>query len=210
MAKIQVYNLHAKVYDRWYDDNRLTYESEIDALKSFVPKKGKGVDIGSGTGRFALPFHVDIGIEPSSAMRVIAQKRGVKTIDAVAEKLPFKDKTFDYALMVTVTCFLDDINKAFIEVHRILKPKGIFILAHIDKESFLGKIYRKNINNDPFLKDISLFRTLEILDLLKETGFHNFSTSQTLFEEYAGKDVRQPVKKGYGQGAYVVIKGEKK
>jgi hypothetical protein len=56
-----------------------------------LPKSGTGVEIGVGTGRFAEPLGIRVVIEPSKAMRRMAQKRGIEVIDGVAESLPFDD-----------------------------------------------------------------------------------------------------------------------
>jgi hypothetical protein len=56
-----------------------------------LPKSGTGVEIGVGTGRFAEPLGIRVGVEPSKAMRQVAQKRGIEVIDGVAQVLPFDD-----------------------------------------------------------------------------------------------------------------------
>ena len=48
-----IFDTIAEKYDRWFDKNRNTYLSELEAVKYFLPAKGKGVEIGVGTGRFA-------------------------------------------------------------------------------------------------------------------------------------------------------------
>jgi ubiquinone/menaquinone biosynthesis C-methylase UbiE len=70
----------------------------------------------------------------------IAKERGIQTKIGKAEQIPFEDNHFDYAVMVTVDCFLDDITKAFAEVRRILKPGGEFIIGMIDKNSRLWRV----------------------------------------------------------------------
>ncbi|MBW2217209.1 MAG: methyltransferase domain-containing protein [Deltaproteobacteria bacterium] len=49
----------------------------------------------------------------------------------IAEKLPIRSETFDYALFVTTICFLDSLDQAFSEAFRILKPKGIVVIGFI-------------------------------------------------------------------------------
>ena len=112
MAKIFPFEKYAKQYEEWFVENRWVYESELRAVKTMIPTGGHGVEIGVGTGRFAEPLGIEIGVEPSKRMREIAQKRGIRVLDAVAEELPFDDFQFDFALMVTTVCFVDDISKA--------------------------------------------------------------------------------------------------
>ena len=56
-------------------------------------------------------------------MAELARQRGVEVIEGVAEALPFAEETFDFILMVTVDCFLDDVTQAFREANRVLKSE---------------------------------------------------------------------------------------
>ena len=111
---------------------------------AFCRKSGNGIEIGVGTGRFAAPLGVKRGIEPSRPMAELARKKGVEVTSGVAEKLPFGDGEFDFALMVTTVCFLDDMDLAFHEVHRVLRPGGPFLIGFIDRESPLGREYSES------------------------------------------------------------------
>ena len=44
------------------------------------------------------------------AMLAYATARGVYGIQGVAETLPFKDGVFDFGLVVTTICFVDDVS----------------------------------------------------------------------------------------------------
>jgi ubiquinone/menaquinone biosynthesis C-methylase UbiE len=46
--------------------------------------------------------------------------------------------------MVTTICFLDNIEKAFNEIYRVLKSNGSVIIGFIDAESPLGKFYEEH------------------------------------------------------------------
>ncbi len=49
----------------------------------------------------------------------------------------------------------------------------------------------------------------ELLSLLEKSGFKDFSLMQTIFQGPGEIDDIEPVKKGYGEGSFVVIKGLK-
>lgn len=89
-----------------------------------VPKTGRGLEIGVGTGRFVQELGISAGVEPSPNMAAVAIKRGIKIISGYAENLPVDDASFDYTLMVTVDCFLQDVLKAFEEALRVTQPGG--------------------------------------------------------------------------------------
>lgn len=194
-------------YDNWFEKHSNIYQSEILVLKEVIPMNKKGVEIGSGTGRFSLPFKINIGVEPSYNMSKLAEQKGMTVINAVAENLPFHNHSFDFALMVTSVCFLSDIPKSFSEVHRILKPQGEIILAIIDKNSDLGKKYDKEKFENKFYKDAHFYSTQEITELLKQADFQNFSYWQTLTKISENKI--EPPTKGFGKGSFVVIKANK-
>jgi len=122
-----------------------------------LPPAGKGVEIGVGTGRFAVPFGIKIGVEPSGVMAEIARSRGITVYDAGAEKLPFGDSTFDFALMVTTICFLDAPLQAFKEIRRILSPAGKIIIGMLDKNSPPGRTYESTKKNSKFYHDANFY-----------------------------------------------------
>ena len=114
MPKIGPFEKHADRYEQWFERNRYAYQSELQAVKSLLPPRGIGIEIGVGSGRFAAPLGIQIGRERSTATAMVARQRGIQVVQAVAEALPFMDGTFDYALMVTTLCFRDDVKGSFV------------------------------------------------------------------------------------------------
>jgi len=138
--KIQPFEEYADQYEGWFEKNYWVYQSELQAVKGLLPQQGNGLEVGVGSGRFAGPLGISFGVEPSPKMRMLAKARGIKVIDASGEYLPFNDFQFDFVLMVTMICFFDDINKAFRETYRILKPNSHLVIGFIDKNSPVGEI----------------------------------------------------------------------
>lgn len=103
-----VFEESAQEYDEWFVRHEFAYQSELAAIKTFLPKEGQGLEIGVGTGRFAAPLGIKVGVEPAKAIADLARKRGIKVYEAYGEELPFKNESFDFILMVTVLCFLKD------------------------------------------------------------------------------------------------------
>ncbi len=208
MAGEEVFNRYFRKYDEWYEKNRSVYLSEIEALKLFVNGKGKGLDIGTGTGRFAIPLGVKFGVEPSFNMAAVAKKRGVEVIAGVGEKLPFKDGVFDFVLIVVSICFFDNPLKALREAKRVLKPYGNIVIGFVDRDSFLGEYYLRKKDKSIFYRKARFFSTKEVASLLEEVGFSKFSFVQTLFDlPETLSDIQYP-EMGYGKGGFVVVKGE--
>lgn len=203
----QVYNQFANEYDAWFEKHPNLYQSELLAMKQAVSQNQKGIEIGVGSGRFAEPMHIKYGVEPSARMTVLAKQRGIKVFNGVAENLPIENQSYDFATMVTTVCFLNDIPKAFSEVHRILKPQGEFIIGLIDRNSELGKKYEQQKRTNKFYKDAHFHSTEEITSLLAHSNFGNFSYWQTIIHPEENK-IEQPLD-GHGKGSFVVIKASK-
>ena len=107
MPRVAPFEAHHQRYEAWFEKHEAAYISEFLALRPFVPREGCGVEIGVGSGRFAVPLGVQVGVDPSPAMLLHASARGIKVVEGVAENLPFEVGTFDYALVVTTICFVD-------------------------------------------------------------------------------------------------------
>lgn len=195
----------AREYDQWYDLHPFAYQSEVEAIRRFIPSKGLGVEIGVGTGRFSVPFSIIVGADPSEAMAAIARSRGITVHLARAERLPFQSEHFDFALMVTTLCFVENPHAALKEAYRILKPAGSLIIAIIDKETELGKAYEAMKSSNKFYRGATFYSTPEVLNLLPSTGFSQTHICQTLFSNPDAMTALDPVCDSYGEGAFVVI-----
>jgi ubiquinone/menaquinone biosynthesis C-methylase UbiE len=209
MPKISAFEKHFDRYEEWFEKNEYAYQSELDAVKLLMPKFVKGLEIGIGTGRFAVPLNIKNGVEPSSEMRKIALERGLNVVDGVAENLPFEDNSFDLVLMVTTVCFVDDVLKSFKECFRVLKNNGTILIGFVDRESTIGKIYQANKEKSLFYKEATFYSTSEIVELLYEAGFKNFNFSQTIFKKLDEIKEKEPVRYGFGKGSFIVISTKK-
>jgi SAM-dependent methyltransferase len=206
MTKTAAFDEQPNGYDAWFEKHPDLYLAELEAVRSFIPASGSGVEIGVGTGRFAAPLGITLGVEPAPQMAELARERGIEVLEAVAEALPFTDASFDFAVMVTVVCFLDDVALALREACRVLKPNGILVIGFIDRESRLGQQYSHKKEQNQFYRDATFYSVSELVVLLNKTGFSNFAYRQTLFPEEA---TNLSVKEGYGKGGFVVIRAHK-
>jgi SAM-dependent methyltransferase len=111
--------------------------------------------------------------------------------------------------MVTTVCFLDDIDLAFQEAYRVLRPRGSFIIGFVDKNSPIGREYEQRKNESPFYKAATFYSVDELLVYLKRAGFLKFRFCQTLFGPLQDMQESSDVKEGFGEGSFVVIRAEK-
>lgn len=212
MVKTDVFNDNILDYEAWYEQYPEVYYSELEALKeqfAKLPENIKGIEVGVGTGRFAKPLGIKVGIEPAEEMGALAAKRGIEILKGTAENIPFKDMQFDFVLFVTI-CHLYDIKEAMKEAHRVLKHKGSIIIGFIDKDQKIGKLYESRRNESTFFKNATFYTVDQIKRLLKEAGFKESDFIQTLFGDLNEiKEIQLP-EKGYGKGSFVVVKAWKK
>jgi ubiquinone/menaquinone biosynthesis C-methylase UbiE len=203
-----IFDKYYKKYDAWYDRHKFAYLSEIGALKKVVPKKGEGLEIGVGTGRFASRLGIKYGVDPSENMLKIAKKRGIEVHRAKGERLPFDSPAFDYIAIIITLCFVKDPIKVLVETKRVLKDRGRVIVGIIDKDSFLGRFYQGK--KSLFYRQAHFFGVKEVTDLLKMSGFSKISYFQTLYKLPDEMISVDKPKKGFGKGGFVVISGIKR
>jgi ubiquinone/menaquinone biosynthesis C-methylase UbiE len=103
---------------------------------------GDALEIGSGTGYFSLNL-VQLGvierltatdISPGMLQRLAATAEAlgledVTTVETEAEVLPFEDESFDLVLGHAVLHHIPDLDKAFAEFRRVLRPGGMIAFA---------------------------------------------------------------------------------
>lgn len=171
-------------YDRWFDEHPRVYQSELQALEQFVPEGGISLEVGVGSGRYAVPLGILFGIDPSERMAAIARQRGNQAIVGKGEFLPFRDCTFDLILVVHAIVFLSDLSGTLRECHRTLRGGGALVLGVIERESPLGR----ELLSDPESRDFfgsGRFPTPgEIRHHLETTGFLSVAAVKVFFEDF--------------------------
>lgn len=201
MGNLKVFAENAEHYDQWFEKHYTIFLAELAAIQKAMPNHKRGIEIGVGSGRFAAPLGIKFGIDPVPEMLQKAAARGIEVQQGFAEYLLYPSNSFDYVLMTTTICFLNNIDQAFSEVARILQTDGIFTVAFIDKNSQLGQKYQKHKNN-LFYANATFYSPDDIYTRLENAGFKVMETYQTLLP-----DSNDPFEycSGHGKGAFVII-----
>jgi SAM-dependent methyltransferase len=84
----------------------------------------------------------------------------IRKLDAVNTGLP--DSAFDVVILFEAIYYIPDIDSLFREVHRLLRPSGVFLIATANKDLF-------DFNPSPF--SCNYYNPPELSRLLSEKGF---------------------------------------
>lgn len=137
------------------------YDIVMSPLETFLLKEirnkvipnanGNVLEIGIGTGA-NLKYYDYTKVSKLTGLDVkltnsIKQKASDKfvLVENCAQTLPFADNSFDTVVATLVFCSVDDQNKGFNEIKRVLKDNGKFIFVeHIQSDSKkIAKIFDK-------------------------------------------------------------------
>lgn len=152
----QTYQNDAERYDELigYEDYQLNL---LPAIQSITPIAGQRIlDLGSGTGRLVtlLRSHTSkiIGLDISHAMLKVAMDKlehagcgNWAVASADHRNIPFEDQSFDLVISGWSICYLVDWNRitwtseldnAFIEIRRVLKPGGMIVIIETQGTGF--------------------------------------------------------------------------
>jgi len=212
MPKIDPYQTRAADYDHWFERHPYVYQAELAAVRKLIPTVGRGVEVGVGTGRFAQPLGVTIGIDPSPAMMKFAVARNIDLVTGTAEYLPLRSAACDFITMITILHLLDDASAAIHECYRALVPAGHIIIAFIERDSPMGREYHRGSGRDDsegYFREVRFFSGYEILEMLRASGFRSPISAQTIFRPVAEITGPEPVEPGHGRGSFVVVRAEK-
>jgi len=196
-----------RVFTRFYDpvlagamrEKRFRGEM-LHRLEADLPRGGTVVDVGSGTGTFALalkqrrPDAQVIGVDGDEEILTLARAKpgadGIEWREGLAQELPLEAESAD---VVTTSLMLhhllpDDKRKALAEMKRILKPGGRLHVADWGRPS------------DPLMS--GLFYAVQLADGFDRTADHRAGRLPELIEG-AGFDA--PERYGRVRTAFGVI-----
>lgn len=157
-------------------------------------KNGKTLEIGFGKGRQALFYkglkdnYYPTEINKNYVNPEIWNKFKNATI-ADARNLPFENESFDQVVSIYNLEHIEDLDRVFKEVKRVLKPKGRFIVALPCEDGILWNVGREVTTRRIFSKKYSInydkviaFEHVHSLSEIKKELFKYFKLkSQTYF-----------------------------
>ncbi len=162
-------------YDDYYDSEfgrSLDYLEKLEvgkALEKMPP--GPMLEIGCGTGHWSAFFcqkgFAVTGIDVSEKMlshAIYRQLPGCYFALGSAEQLPFPEHSFDHVAAMAVLEFVDEPDRVFNEIHRVLKPGGFLLIGALNKNSRLTDA------NDEILTHARMFTPALLTEKLLNFG----------------------------------------
>jgi SAM-dependent methyltransferase len=125
-----------------YDATRAASPSVLDALRRCLSGApgARLLDVGGGTGNYAAALREDPGLDPVvvdlyEPMLARAAEKGLPTIAADAEELPFPSASFDAVTMISMLHQVVGWQTALDEAQRVLVPRGRLALMVFAREN---------------------------------------------------------------------------
>lgn len=211
-----VFDKFAERYDNWYDKpfGKSAFRLEKDCIAFLCEDLEKPfLEVGVGTGRFAVALNIEYGIDRSIGVLRFAKRRRVKVIRGNGENLPFPDESFGAVFVVVTLCFVDDPLKVLEEAVRVSKKNGAIILGLILKESPWATFYEKKGEEGNVFYKIARFYTMEeVVSMLRNAVLRIEETRSTTFQGPTTNPLDfEFSKKGYYREAgFIAIKARKR
>jgi tRNA-Thr(GGU) m(6)t(6)A37 methyltransferase TsaA len=205
-----IFDMLTDKYDAWYDsaEGRPLYGSELKCLRPLVEASpGPILEIGVGTGRFAMHFPDVTGIDPSLNALKMAEKRGVKTVHGYGENLPFGDETFGCILIIVTLCFVENPLDVLREAKRVLRKGGSIIIGLVPKDSPWGAFYEeKKRAGHPFYKNARFYALKDIENMLQAAGLKISRIRSTLLQRPdEPRKIEEPVEGNISGAGFLCI-----
>jgi len=125
-----------------------TVQHTVETLEAICPLSGEILDIGCGTGLYSRAAikksDFVVSMDLSMAMLRNAKKLPRQVYICADSNLvyPFKDNTFSVITAMDVLSYLSDLQLAFAEIKRLLKPGGYFFSVVPNSRSLVRQTAR--------------------------------------------------------------------
>ena len=202
----KIFNKYADRYDAWYEkQGKRIYLIELNALKEYKSMI-YSLEVGVGSGRFAGPLEIEIGIDPSFKMMKLAANRVPNLICGCGENLPFREESISIVFLIVTICFVEEPIKILEEAYRVLKSNGMLVVGIVPRNSVWGRYYlRRKETGHAFYSHAKFYTYSEVISMLHESGFIIRKTLSTLLQS-PGKvlNIENP-REGYIKNAGFII-----
>ncbi|MDO9042778.1 MAG: class I SAM-dependent methyltransferase [Desulfocapsaceae bacterium] len=180
----RVFNERAEEYDNWFE-NSLLFTIEKAAIQSLdISFSQPALEVGVGPGRFAEALQIPLGIDPAMPPLLLAEKRGIRTCQAIAEELPFAKSSLGAIFLLFTLCFLTSPTRFLQECTRVLRHNAPLVIGFVPADSVWGQNLRKKKEcGHPFYEKAQFSTIVQIQQLLTKHGFQIYKSASTLYQK---------------------------
>lgn len=180
-------NASTSFVDRIYQLVRKRTLASKHRIISSYRTNGRLLDIGCGTGQFALfmkrkGYQVS-GVEPDAGARSQASTILEHTVHASIEVLP-SGSNYDLITMWHVLEHVPDLQPTFASLNHLLAPGGHLLLAIPDRESWDARHYAEAWAAYDVPRHLSHLRRQDLRQLLDQHGFELLRIRPMYFDAY--------------------------
>ncbi|MEZ4884950.1 MAG: class I SAM-dependent methyltransferase [Chitinophagales bacterium] len=168
-----------------YNKTRKADSHLMERLYGYLQPQKEGIylDIGCGTGNYTIALHEKkgmqfIGIEPATKMLEIAQSKcdSIEWRYGTAEQTGLEDASVDGILATLTLHHWQDLEAAFAEMYRVLKPNGRMVIFTSTPQQMRGywlnryfpKMLEKSMQQMPDFEVVEKY--------LKQSSFQNIES----------------------------------
>jgi len=138
------FSCHAEEYDRYAVVQKRVARALVERIEREHAIAGPVLDVGTGTGEVARLFRgrrpdlplVLTDIAHGMTLHAVGDIADAVGVDADAQALPFRDGSFGLVVSSSVYQWMNDLEAAFSEAWRLLKPGGLFVFALYGERTF--------------------------------------------------------------------------
>lgn len=172
--------------DRIYQQVKsLMLKNKLNWIQNEKSRLGKILDIGAGTGDFLLAAKKRgweiFGAEPNSGARKLASKKGLELEERTST---FPDHNFDVITMWHVLEHVPNLNEQLEELHRLLKPDGLLVIAVPNFKSYDAQKYKENWAAYDVPRHLYHFSPSAVNKIFSQAGFSVTSQKGLLFDAF--------------------------
>jgi ubiquinone/menaquinone biosynthesis C-methylase UbiE len=201
-----IYEEWAEKYDRDSARNPSIVMEQGIIIPMLTPTRHDSIlEVGCGTGRLTVPVAKKCGhvtaIDFSQRMIEVAKRKSsdlsnieFRRVD-IRRGLPFENGRFDKVLAALVINHVDNIEKFFMEVYRVLRKGGSFVFDDIVPDSEFFEVRYPGTLDKAFEKGASVFATHSLQDCVNSLHRAGFEIDTVKFPRFDEK-IKRTVTKG--------------
>lgn len=208
---IAVFDREPARYDAWFEspDGEALFASEtrcVRAVSRDLPRPW--LEVGVGTGRFAEALGIGTGVDPAPGALRYAARRGIQTLVAAGDALPFEAGRFGAVFVIVTLCFAAGPVRLLREARRVLRGDGGVVLGIVPAEGPWGQDYRQKARaGHAFYSEAKFFRSAQLERLARAAGLRIERTASTLFQRpgHGPYQIESPKQGMHGDSGFVAM-----